>query len=154
MHSEAMKSQAAANLGLIERAFADRSAPSAMTDSVQLSDAEYAEVMSFRGLRWQDVTFEHVQQYSDAVFWFSPTAFCYYLPGLLAPGLREMRWPLLSADEIEAVASWVRWLETVEPTRHPDPPQVAGRREGSAREDALTTSMQMARTAGKITAID
>ena len=90
MHSEGMKSQAAAILGLIERAFADRSAPSAMTDSLQLSDSEYAEVMSFQGLRWQDVTFEHVQQYSDAVFWFSPTAFCYYLPGLLAPGLREM----------------------------------------------------------------
>lgn len=144
MNSEAMKAQAAVALGLIERAFADRSPPSAMTDSLQLSDAEYAEVMSFQGLRWQDVTFEHVQQFSDAVFWFSPTAFCYYLPGLLAPGLRELRWncnaydsligcldrspepeswddfflprwPLLSADEVEAVASWVRWLETVEP---------------------------------------
>ena len=65
MNNEAMKSQAAAALGLIERAFADRSPPTAMTDSLQLSDAEYAEVMSFQGLRWQDVTFEQVQQFSD-----------------------------------------------------------------------------------------
>ena len=145
MNGEAMKSQASAALGLIERAFADRSPPSAVSGSLQLSESEYAEVMSFQGRRWQDVTSEQVRQRSDAVFWFSPTAFCYYLAGLLAPGLRELRWdcnaydsligsldrspgpdgwddcflprwPLLTADEIEAVASWVRWLETDQPS--------------------------------------
>jgi hypothetical protein len=66
-----MKSQAAVALGLIESAFAGRSAPSLMTDSLQLSDSEYAEVMSFQGLRWRGVTCAQIQQYSDSVSWFS-----------------------------------------------------------------------------------
>jgi len=144
MKKEAGKSQAAIALGLINSAFADRAPPLLLTDSMQLSDAEYAEVISFQGLDWRDVTFSQVEQCPDVVFWFSPEAFCYYLPGILAAGLREMRWdsnaydsligcldrspepdywddfflprwPLLSAEEIDAVAAWVRWLEIVEP---------------------------------------
>lgn len=131
-------------LARIEGAFADRAPPSTMTDSKQLSDVEHDEVMSFESLRWQDVTFAQVETNSDAVFWFSPEAFCYYLPGLLSAGLRENRWdanaydsiigmldrsaepgywddfflprwPLLSAAEIGAVAEWVRCFETAEP---------------------------------------
>ena len=41
-------------LGLIEAAFGERAAPSAMTDSLQLSDAEYTEIMAFDGLVWQE----------------------------------------------------------------------------------------------------
>ncbi len=128
----------------IEAAFADRAPPSAMTDSKQLSDVEYAEVMSFAGLGWREVRFEQVERDADAVFWFAPEAFCYYLPGLLVAGLRENRhdsnaydaligmldrsgnpdfwddffrprWPLLTADEVEAVECWVDWLEAVQP---------------------------------------
>ena len=136
--------QAAIALAKIDEAFAERSPPSNMTDSQQLSDVEFEEVMSFEGIRWQDVTFEHVQRCSDAVFWFAPEAFCYYLPGILSAGLKENRtdanaydaligmldrspepdywdafflprWPLLSATEIDAVAAWGRWFEIVEP---------------------------------------
>ncbi len=131
-------------LSLIGEAFADRTPPSAMTTSEQLSDVEYEEVMSFEGMRWQELTFDQVEKNADAVFWFSPEAFCYYLPGLLAAGLRENRWDtnaydalfgmldrspepdywddffrprwlLLSVEEIEAVRSWVRWFERVQP---------------------------------------
>lgn len=131
-------------LAQIDRAFAKRSPPSVMTDSKQLSDAEYEEVMSFDGMRWQDVTFAQVQRCADAVFWFAPDAFCYYLPGFLAAGLKENRtdtnaydsligcldrspepdywddfflprWPLLSDAEVDAVAAWARWLEAVGP---------------------------------------
>ena len=82
---------AAMALTVIETAFADRPPPSEMTNSKQLSDVEYEEVMSFEGLRWQDIAFDRIEQNADAVFWFSPEAFCYYLPGILAAGLKENR---------------------------------------------------------------
>jgi hypothetical protein len=144
MSIENGRAQAAAALKLIGAAFSNRRPPSVMTTSMQLSDVEYEEVMSFAGLRWEEVTFGQVERYADAVFWFAPEAFCYYLPGLLAAGLKEARWdtnaydaligmldrspepdywddfflprwPLLNAAELEAVAAWVRWLQLVEP---------------------------------------
>jgi hypothetical protein len=144
MNREASESQASIALDLINQAFAKRAPPSVLTDSMQLTDREYAEVMSIEGLSWQEVTFDQIARCPDAVFWFSPEAFCYYLPGILAAGLREVRWdsnaydsligcldrspepeywddfflprwPLLSVEEIEAVAAWVRWLALVEP---------------------------------------
>lgn len=135
---------AATALALIETAFADRPQPAVMTTSRQLSDIEYEEVMSFQGMTWQDIVFDQVDRNADAVFWFSPEAFCYYLPGFLAAGLRESRWdsnaydaligmldrssepeywddffvprwPLLSIQEIDAVRSWACWLAAVLP---------------------------------------
>lgn len=134
----------AATLELVERAFAHRRPPSVLSDSQQLTEGEYAEVMAFRGLRWQDVTHALVQQCPDAVFWFSPEAFCYYLPGFFASGLRENRadlmaydallhtldrspepeywddfflprWTRLSVPEVDAVAAWAKWVECLEP---------------------------------------
>ena len=128
----------------IGRAFAGREMPPTLTDSLQLSDSEYAEVMSFRGLRWENVTFEQVRQCPDVVFWFSPEAFGYYLPGILAAGLTEARcdsnaydsiigmldrspepdywddffvprWTRFSVDEIDGVAAWLDWLQAVQP---------------------------------------
>lgn len=125
-------------------AFAGRSRPTIMTDSMQLSDIEYEEVMSFEDMRWQDVSFDHVERCSDAVFWFAPEAFRYYLPGILTASLKEdrcdanaydsvigmldrspepaywddffaPRWTGLSRAELDAVAAWVRWLATVQP---------------------------------------
>ncbi len=136
--------EAAVALDRIERAFAERARPAVITDSLQLSDVEYAEVMSFDGFAWQEVTFAQAKAEADAVFWFAPEAFCYYLPGLLAAGLKERRWDsnaydaligmldrspepgwwddffrprwtLLNAAELDAVAAWVRWLRAVLP---------------------------------------
>jgi hypothetical protein len=138
------KSQAASALDLIRIAFSDRPPPSVLSDSKQLLDFEYEEVMSYDGMRWQDVTFAHIEQNPDAVFWFSPEAFCYFLPGLLSAGPKENRWDansydsiigmldrspepdywddfflprwsLFTASEIGAVAAWARWLALVQP---------------------------------------
>jgi len=135
---------AATALQRINVAFAERSPPTALSDSLQLSDSEYDEVMAFEGLGWQDVTFDQIWQMPDVVFWFSPAAFGYYLPGILAAGLREARfdtdaydaiigmldrspepdywddffaprWSLLSVDEIDAVVAWLEWLQAVQP---------------------------------------
>ena len=48
------EAQAAAARGLMSVAFAHRTLPSVLTDSKQLSDSEYEEVMSFQGVCWQD----------------------------------------------------------------------------------------------------
>jgi hypothetical protein len=138
---EALRSRA---LELIGSAFSGRDVPAILTDSMQLSDVEYEEVMSFEGMRWEDVTIDQVRDYSDAVFWFAPEAFCYYLPGFLAASSRAdgldanafdaligmldrspepaywddffaPRWTLLSAPELDAVVAWVDWFESVEP---------------------------------------
>jgi hypothetical protein len=131
-------------------AFAEREPPAVMSDSLQLSEVEYQEVMAFQGLRWQDVGFELVERCSDAVFWFAPEAFCYYLPGLLTASLAAdsldanacdalvgmldrspepaywddffaPRWTLLSAPELDAVDAWLAWFEAVEPDAfHPN----------------------------------
>lgn len=131
-------------LAALSMAFADRSMPTAMTTSTQLSDVEYEEVMAFSGKTWGEVSFDMVERNADAVFWFAPEAFCYYLPGFLSAGLATdrrdsnaydaligmldrspepafwddfflERWPLLSADEIDAVSIWMRWFEAAEP---------------------------------------
>lgn len=91
MIKERAKALAATALDIIAEAFVHRAPPEILTDSKQLSDFEYYEVMSFNGMRWQDVTFSQIEQNLDAVFWFAPEAFCYYLPGILSAGLRENR---------------------------------------------------------------
>jgi hypothetical protein len=144
MIEERAKALAATALDKIAEAFAHRAPPAVLTDSKQLSDFEYDEVMSFNGMRWQDITFSQIEQNPDAVFWFAPEAFCYYLPGILSAGLRENRcdtnaydsligcldrspepdywddfflprWTLLTVEETAAVAAWARWLEIVQP---------------------------------------
>lgn len=144
MTAKPIDSQKAAALDLIERAFANRQRPATMTDSLQLSDAEFDEVMSFEGMDWRDIEFDQIEQQADAVFWFSPNAFCYYLPGFLSSGIKEdrcdsnaydsligmldrspepdywdeffaPRWTLLSVAEIEAVSGWVRWFQQRDP---------------------------------------
>jgi hypothetical protein len=148
MSAEFGKDLATVALDQISFAFVDRAPPSVMTTSLQLSDYEYQEVMSYAGLHWRDVTFDQVVQNSDAVFWFGPEAFCYYLPGILAAGLKDNRtdsnaydsligmldrspepdywddfflprWTLLTPAEVESVAAWARWLEVVEPEAFP-----------------------------------
>lgn len=133
---------AAAILEQVAQSFAHRPPPTVITDSMQLTEGEFAEVMAFDGLHWQDVTLALVEQCPDVVFWFSPEAFCYYLPGLFSAGLRENRadlmaydallstldrspvpayWddfvlprlPLLSVEEVDAVSAWATWVEHV-----------------------------------------
>jgi hypothetical protein len=135
---------ATAALERITLAFAHRAPPATLTDSLQLSDAEHREVMAFSGLRREEVEFALLERCPDAVFWFSPEAFCYYLPGIMACGPREgrwdsgaydaligcldrspepawwddffaPRWTALDRAELEAVAAWVDWLEAVQP---------------------------------------
>ena len=107
------------------------------------SEAAYDTTL-YHGMRWRNVTFPQIERYPDAVFWLSPEAFRYYLPGFLVAGLRESRWdsnaydsligmlnrsadpnlwdnfflprwPPLTVAEVEAVAAWAEWLQAVQP---------------------------------------
>lgn len=144
MMAELGRAEAHRTLELIRSAFAHRTPPATLFDSKQLSDYEYAEVMSFDQLHWQAVSFDLIERCADAVFWFAPKAFCYYLPGFLSAGLKENRtdtnaydslvgmldrspepdywddfflprWTSLSMREIDAVSAWAQWLACVEP---------------------------------------
>ena len=116
--------------------------PENLLGSRQLSEDEQGDVMAFAGKPWPEVTCQMVEDHSEAVFWFSPEAFCYYLPGLLSCGVAAgrpnllaydsilgmldrspepaywddffvARWPSLSVAECEACQCWLRWLESV-----------------------------------------
>ena len=129
---------------LINAAFADRMPPAILSDSKQLLEFEYDEVMLFDQMRWQDVEITHVEEAPDAVFWFSPEAFCYYLPGFLVAGLRENnvdsnafdsiigcldrspepdnwddffrpRFAQFKTAELDGISAWVCWMEMMQP---------------------------------------
>ena len=128
-------------LKALSAAFGERCRPEVLVGSDQLSKDELAEVMAFSGRHWSEVTCDLLEENRDALFWFSPEAFCFYLPGVLSCGIAEdrpdllaydailgmldrspepaywddfflARWPLLSAEECEACQSWLRWLDS------------------------------------------
>lgn len=144
MSDPSEKSLAALATEQLNAAFGTRVRPSLMSDSMQLSDQEYAEVMSFEGMDWREIGFDQIQRNPDAVFWFAPETFCYFLPGFLSAGLREgrtdtnaydaligmldrspepaywddffaPRWTRLNDQEIDAVVAWVNWLQEFDP---------------------------------------
>lgn len=131
-------------LDIIQEAFAGRAMPETVVSSTQLSDSEHAEAMALAGKPWQALTCDLLEANADVVFWLSPEAFCYYLPGMLSAGIREnrpdlkindsligmldrspepaywddfflARWPRLDARECAAVQEWVRWLARSSP---------------------------------------
>ncbi len=128
------------DLDLISAAFAGRPMPKILTESASLSKHEREDVDFFQGKDWRVLTGDDIQSHHEAIFWFSPKAFCYYLPGFLSAGIKENRpdllvfdsilnmldrspdpylwdeffmhrWPLLNKEECRAVKSWVFWLE-------------------------------------------
>ena len=103
------------------------------------SPGERREMESFRGLDWTTLTCDHLVENFSALFHFSPEAFAYFLPRILAAGIREGRvdllaydvvvgdldrsprpdywnesfadrWAPLSREECRAVQSWLLWL--------------------------------------------
>jgi hypothetical protein len=95
--------------------------------------------MAFWGKPWWCVTGAQLEEHFDAISWFTPEAFCYYLPGILTAGIKEnnpwlivnhslvnmldrspdaaswddfflARWPRLTDRECEATQAWILWL--------------------------------------------
>lgn len=130
-------------LRLIEEAFSHRPMPRLFLLSEQLAAHEHDDVMSFWGKPWSGVTGLQLEKHFDAIFWFTPEAFCYYLPGIFTAGITEnkpwlivnhslvnmldrspdpvswddfffARWSELTARECEATQAWILWLSSFE----------------------------------------
>jgi hypothetical protein len=129
----------------IERAFSWRRCPLLLADeTAQLSTDEREEVEEFFGLSPMSLTGDLLEENFEAIFWFSPTAFQYFLPGIYCAGIREARpelivnqtilnmlsasvptegdfdpffkarWVGLRAEEYEASQEWMLWLSQTE----------------------------------------
>lgn len=128
---------------LIQGAFSWRQKPLDLIGSSQLSADEYNEVMAFTDKDWLDVDCAMLEKNRDAIFWFSPEAFCYFLPAIMTASIREnkpwllvvdaligmldmspdpsgwdefflARWGTLNGKECEAVQEWLFWLASSE----------------------------------------
>lgn len=115
--------------------------PTLFLVSEQLAVHEHDDVMSFWGKAWSCVTGSQLEKHFEAIFWFTPEAFCYYLPGIFTVGIQEnkpwlivnhslvnmldrstdpsswddffvARWSQLTARECEATQGWVLWLSS------------------------------------------
>jgi hypothetical protein len=128
----------------IERAFAERKPPVQVVNDGHPPTEIYADAMAFHGKTWLDLTVQDLEKHSDAVYGFTPQAFCYYLPGIFLTGLREnrpdllvnhalivtldrgnaplswddffsVRWPTLNVNECAASQEWILWLADANP---------------------------------------
>jgi hypothetical protein len=134
-------------LRLIEEAFSHRRLPRLFLVSEQLAAHERDDLMSFWGKTWSCVTGVQLEEHFEAIFWFTPEAFCYYLPGIFTAGIKEKkpwlivnhslvnmldrspdpaawddyfiaRWSQLTIRECEATQEWILWLSSSEDTSY------------------------------------
>ena len=132
------------DLNFIETAFAARGPPERVRDMSRPADDIYADADAFAGMHWRDVTCAMLDKHYDAIYGFSPPAFCYFLPGIYTAGIRERRpdllvnqglimtldrgntpaswdeffrerWPSLTPQECEATQRWILWLAEFDP---------------------------------------
>lgn len=120
-------------------AFSQRLSPTAVVPPNHPTTHEYSEALHFHGRDWRTITCDEWERYSDAIYAFLPSAFCYFLPGMLSAEINENRggilitsallnmldrspnedtwdaffverWTLLTTLESRAVQQWILWL--------------------------------------------
>ena len=130
----------------LKRAFRERSEPAKLWSPEHVPE-DVKEVESFSGLDWSDMTTVHLDQNHSAIYFFSPEAFAYFLPRILAAGVAEDRadllafdaivgsldrspradywddgfrhqWMRLSSEECRAVQLWLLWMQEREAANH------------------------------------
>lgn len=128
-------------LAQVQQAFAQRARPDREngTDSRELTVDERAVLDEALSLVWQEIPADWWEKNAEVTSWFSPTAYCYYLPGIITttlagnnPNLAAAcsvlfmldrtpdktlwdnffysRWHLFNGQELVAIASWLEWL--------------------------------------------
>ena len=127
----------------IESAFKNRKAPTILTNSKQLDDAEFQELMAFSHKEWDEINCSLLEENFEVINWFSPQAFCFFLPAICLAAIKEKmpdllisdsiiqmldrsptpsywdtffveRWALLTPEECEAIQEWLLWLSSCE----------------------------------------
>ncbi|MFT4926753.1 MAG: hypothetical protein ACI8WB_002851 [Phenylobacterium sp.] len=123
----------------IELSFKHWNRPIILTKSSTLSEDELLEVRHFEDLTNSNLTIADLEDNFSVMYWFTPEAYCYFLPGILIAGLKAHRddlliydsivnlldrspepdywdeffidrWQLLTNDEIEIIQEWLLWL--------------------------------------------
>jgi len=69
----------------IEHVFSSRAKPAQvrLADEVIQLDDDVEDALWFSGRDWHELTWQNWQEHSDAIFFFDPEAFAYYLPSIL-----------------------------------------------------------------------
>ena len=108
----------------------------------------YEEANAFSGKQWTELDRDFIHRFRDAVFWFRPDAFHYYLPAFMRaaevgrgcdelfvgnlltllnhdpdPKLAEFRrerWSLLTGDQVTALLEWLLALRARTSPAEPD----------------------------------
>lgn len=130
-------------LETIDAAFKERGLPKELYTSRGLSDCELKELENFSIYDWRDMNGEQLENNYEALYWLSPQAFCFYLPGIMSASVREnepnlicvhsiinmldrspdestwddffiSRWTILNTKECDAVIEWIVWLTSFE----------------------------------------
>lgn len=85
----------------IESAFADRKYPQSMIPKTFLKHTDiYTDALYFINRNWRTLTCTELNEHSEAIFGFSPHAYCYYLPGIMLASIRENNYDLLIVDTV------------------------------------------------------
>lgn len=136
-------------LNSIREAFGWRSRPAILSDSKELTTTELSNLLTICLLKWDEVTSNDWEQFFDVVSWFSPEAFCYYLPSIYKASIEEnnpnlivvahilymldrsptpewwddfflARWPLLTEQEYKVTQEWIWWLSSLKNSSYSD----------------------------------
>ena len=121
---------------LIRNSFAGMSLPS--EDEVCTSNDNEAldDCAIFVGREWNDVDGDAIAEHQDALFWFTPKSFHYYMPAFMIAGLKEPdayyilnillmlrpdveasdacfareRWMLFNSAQRTSLKKWLVWI--------------------------------------------
>lgn len=126
----------------IVEAFRSRKKPTILVGSNELTCDEIEGVHAVGAYSWEETTGDLWEMHSDVLSWFSPSAFCYYVPGVMVSSIRDNepnlivvsnlvamldrspnpnwwdeffveRWPLLTTKECSVLREWLIWLSSV-----------------------------------------
>ena len=86
----------------IERVFSTRPKPPQvrLDDEVIQLDDDVEDALWFSGHDWHELTWQNWQEHNDAIFFFDPEAFAYYLPSILLLSAQNPNESLNAADSL------------------------------------------------------
>lgn len=86
----------------VEQIFSSRPKPAQvrLADEVIQLDDDVEDALWFSGRDWHELTWQNWQEHSDAIFFFDPEAFAYYLPSILLLSAQNPDETLMAADSL------------------------------------------------------
>jgi hypothetical protein len=84
----------------IQYAFQGRAMPRQVVLGDSPRTSEYLEALNFQGTSWEMMDSDFLVKNSDALYAFTPEAFCYYLSAFLSHGFKHQQAPPIYMDAI------------------------------------------------------